>query len=134
VSTPAPGSPDRRCLVLIVEDNPETAELIALVARDEGWYPVVASNGAQALARVTQAAPSIVLLDLMLPHEDGIAVGRRLADALRPPAPILAMSADRRNLRDFAGQVGAFASLEKPFDLDELVALIRKGLDPAAST
>ena len=123
-----PAAGTRHCLVLIVEDDPNTAELISMVVRDEGWYPVLAKNGAQALRRATQIVPNIVLLDLMLPEEDGVAVGRRLADALQAPVPMLAMSADRRHLSEFASAVGAFAAIEKPFDLDELLALLRRGL------
>ncbi len=64
--------------LLVVDDEPHIADLVATVARYEGWQAVTAGTGQAALSRAAEFAPDIVVLDLMLPDLDGFTVLDRL--------------------------------------------------------
>jgi signal transduction histidine kinase/DNA-binding response OmpR family regulator len=57
--------------VLVVEDNPETREMLRRMLQKEGWQVAEASNGQQALAHLAASEPALILLDLMMPEMDG---------------------------------------------------------------
>ena len=79
-SPPRNASPQRRGRVLVVEDEPDVAELIRYNLVKEGWEVLTASSGAEALKRVREAHPDVVLLDIMVPHLNGWEVCRRLKE------------------------------------------------------
>ena len=64
--------------LLVVDDDPPIADLVATVARYEGWEAVTANSGEEALSRAAEFRPDIVVLDLMLPDLDGFGVLDRL--------------------------------------------------------
>ena len=113
--------------VLVVDDEPDLRELVALTLADEGYDVGVARHGREALDRIAERWPDLVLLDMMMPVMDG----RALCDALRAngglPRVIVMTAADR--VAQCARDVGAVGWLAKPFDIDELVAAIRRGLE-----
>jgi two-component system, OmpR family, phosphate regulon response regulator PhoB len=120
VSTTAPP----RGSILIVEDDPQIAAAIQGALEDEGYDARVAGNVAEASAMFTERAPSMILLDWNLPDGSGEDVVR----AVRPrnsSVPIVVMSAARDAIvASYA--VDARDRLAKPFDLDRLVALVRR--------
>ena len=59
------------CLILIVEDNAPTRELMRRMLEKEGWTVVLARNGHEGLARVAENQPALILLDLMMPEMNG---------------------------------------------------------------
>lgn len=63
--TPSP------CHVLLVEDDPDSRELLSSMLRNEGWRVTLASDGVEALACIAKHAPNLILLDLMMPNMDG---------------------------------------------------------------
>jgi two-component system response regulator MprA len=111
--------------VLIVDDDSDIVGMLVQVLQDDG-YSVVTGVGEEALALAASAAPAVVLLDIMMPGIDGVEFARRIrADARTAGIPIVAMSASHR-LRERAGQMQADDLLAKPFDLDELLAVIQR--------
>jgi CheY-like chemotaxis protein len=114
--------PRRR--VLVVEDDLLIRGMVAEVLAEEGYLVDLASHGAEALDCARRALPDVVLLDLNLPVMDGW----QFRDALRrmdggdTPRLIL-MTADHRAAVK-AERVGARSYLEKPFDLDDMLALV----------
>jgi two-component system, OmpR family, response regulator len=111
--------------ILVVEDEPRMAALVARSLREDGHAADVAADGEDALW-MAQAAPyDAIVLDLMLPGIDGIAVVRRLRDA-SVWTPVLMLTA-RDAVSDRVGGLDAGADdyLTKPFSLDELMARIR---------
>jgi len=85
---------DTRSPILVVEDEPAIRDLIAMLLTDEGYEPLVASNGAVALDLVRQTPPRLILLDLMMPVMDGRAFLRACrAEALCQDVPVVVMSA-----------------------------------------
>ncbi len=119
--------------VLIVEDEPDNQEIVRAVVEDMvGCQAVLAADGVEALARVSEALPSLVLLDLMLPKMDGYEVARRLKnDPLSRHVPIIAITALARPAdRTRALECGCDDYVDKPFDLDALETKVRERVFP----
>jgi DNA-binding response OmpR family regulator len=124
---PADGDEPHRD-VLVVEDDPEINELLGAYARLCGLGYRGALTGAEALAEAGRRAPSLVLLDLMLPDLDGFEICRRLkSDARTASSPVIMLTAlDKQESRQLGLSCGAVEYLTKPFDPDRLMAAMRK--------
>ncbi len=120
------------CLILIAEDEPPIAEVVAEVVRELGCTPLVAADGLQALEIARARCPAVLITDLMMPHLSGadlIAALHNEPSAPTAPAPrIILMTAAGRQA---AHTAGADAVLLKPFDLDALESLLRRFLQGA---
>ncbi len=133
----AMGTSERTALV--VEDEQHIRELVCLHLGVEGFRCLEAADGPAALAVVEQQALDVVILDLMLPGLDGLAVCRSIRRGTRNPGvPILMLTARREETDKVLGlETGADDYLSKPFGVRELVArvraLIRRSAAPAAS-
>jgi len=116
------GSPLR---VLVVDDEPNIAELVRMALRYEGWEVDVAHNGTKAVATAKSNRPDAVVLDMMLPDIDGMETLRRLRGHL-PDIPVVFLTA-RDSVEDrVAGlTAGGDDYVTKPFSLEELVARVR---------
>ena len=114
-----PGVQPKR--VVVVEDDPDIAMLIASILEDAGYRSFVVQDGRRALQVVRELKPVVITLDLEMPGMDGRTVLRRLsADTLIEPVPVVVVSASiqlltREELRLIA------RALPKPFDSDDLV-------------
>ncbi len=113
-----------RALIAIVEDDPEIRSLLTALFTREG-FEAIACNDAQGLdALLTQRRPDLIILDVMMPGEDGISVCRRLA--VQGGAPIILVTARNEDVDRIVGlEVGADDYLPKPFHPRELVARAR---------
>jgi len=113
--------------ILIVEDDPDIAELLSVSFRKEGWSSLHAENGEKALALIEESDVNLCVLDLMLPGMDGLAVLRALRK--RPNAatlPVIIASARGEEADIVAGlDLGADDYIAKPFSPKVLVARIR---------
>ena len=110
--------------VLVVDDDPTIRSSISAILDLEGYPVATASNGAEALAMVEQALPSLVLLDMRMPVMDGW----RFAGALSQRSidvPIVVVTA-AQNAEEWAREVGAEGFLAKPFELTELLAVVER--------
>lgn len=111
--------------VLIIEDNPAIAELVSMQVTDLGMAPVLASRGDEGLARFRQGGIDLVVLDLMLPGLDGLAVCREIRTAA-DYVPVLMLTAKSTELDRVLGlEMGADDYLTKPFSVAELGARIK---------
>ncbi|RMF27267.1 MAG: DNA-binding response regulator [Cyanobacteria bacterium J083] len=113
--------------ILIVEDEPEIAELIELTLAREGFEVVVTYDGIAALELVSQQEPDLIVLDLMLPKLDGLEVCTRIRQRLGQKDPyILMLTARGEEIDRVIGlSTGADDYLVKPFSPRELVARVR---------
>jgi CheY-like chemotaxis protein len=115
-------------LILIGEDEPDNQVIMQTVVEAlVGARAEVASNGLAVLASVERERPRMILLDLMMPGLDGFQVTRQLkGDPATAAIPIVAVSAlARPDDREAALAAGCDYFMRKPFELDELEALIR---------
>jgi two-component system phosphate regulon response regulator OmpR len=112
--------------ILIVDDDPELRELLRGYLGGNGFEVDVAEDGAAMRSRIAAAAPDLVILDLMLPGEDGLALCRELRAAPASAAlPILMLTARGEDTDRIVGlEMGADDYLPKPFNPRELVARI----------
>jgi two-component system response regulator BaeR len=113
--------------IAIVEDEPELAALVADYARAAGYAPQVFADGAQALEAIVENPPLLVVLDLMLPGLDGLAVCRALRSAPATAAiPVIMVTARVEEVDRLLGlETGADDYLCKPFSPRELMARIK---------
>src|SRR4051812_5306088 len=78
--------------VLVVDDEPNIAELLSMALRLEGWEIVVANTGSEAVSMARRHAPDAVVLDMMLPDFDGLEVLRKMRSSA-PEVPVLFLTA-----------------------------------------
>lgn len=113
--------------VLIVEDEPAIAELIAVNLQHGGFIPVVAQDSVTAQRELDAVLPDVILLDWMLPGQSGIALARHWRKQARTRSiPILMLTARGDEPDKVAGlDAGADDYITKPFSTQELLARIR---------
>ena len=116
--------------VLVVDDDPDILDALSEILEVEGYEVQRARNGREALERLEQRLPDVVLLDLMMPVMDGWEFARSLSPAARPP--IIVLSADR-NVSTRAREIGALEWLAKPFELSDLLAAVRRAVPTRTS-
>lgn len=117
----------RKPRVLIVEDEPAIAELIAVNLRHNGFEPVWAENGEGAQRELDAVLPDAILLDWMLPGQSGLSLARQWRAHPRTKAvPILMLTARGDEPDKVAGlDAGADDYITKPFSIQEMLARIR---------
>jgi two-component system sensor histidine kinase ChiS len=110
--------------ILVVDDEPLIRNVVVDLLRDEGYAVVTADDGHAALEMVQQEAPALVLMDVMMPRMDGRAAFRAMREhAHGDGLPVILMSS-MAEPADLDPEVTAF--LRKPFDLDQLLALVSR--------
>ena len=113
--------------VLIVEDEPAIAELVAVNLKHAGFLPICAEDGESAQRAIDAVLPDAILLDWMLPGESGLSLARKWRRNARTKAvPILMLTARGDEPDRIAGlDAGADDYLTKPFSVQEMLARIR---------
>jgi len=122
--------------VLVVDDDPELRQLLADYLTDSGYAVDLAGDGEQMRRVMARTMPDVIVMDLMLPGTDGLALTREVRAASR--VPILMLSARGEEIDRIVGlEVGADDYLAKPFSPRELLArlraLLRRTHEPAAA-
>ena len=111
--------------ILVVEDHLDLREMLAVMLEGEGFAVATASNGAEALERLRDECPSVILLDLMMPVMSGDEFRRRqLADERYAHVPVICMTAAHDG-KERAAVMHADKYLQKPVDFQELLAAVR---------
>jgi DNA-binding response OmpR family regulator len=117
--------------ILIIEDEPDIAEVVAARLQSEGFATEICGDGVTGVERCLSLRPDLVVLDLMLPGLDGIEVCRRIQQERRTPVVMLTAKDDETDMLVGLG-VGADDYITKPFSPRELVARIHAVLRRAA--
>ena len=111
--------------VLVVDDEPNITELVAMALRYEGFTVKTAATGRGALTAVSQFTPALVILDVMLPDIDGLEVLKRL-NAAGHKVPIIFLTAkDATEDKVHGLTIGGDDYVTKPFSVEELMARVR---------
>jgi DNA-binding response OmpR family regulator len=113
--------------ILIVEDDRDIAELVDRYLQKAGFATEVLSSGRDALKALTDRPPDLLILDLMLPHVDGLEICRVARGNPRTGAiPIIMLTARVEESERIVGlEIGADDYIAKPFSPNELVARVR---------
>ena len=114
----------RHTSIMVVDDDPKLRELLARYLGGEGFSVVTVGDADEMDAELARKTPDLLVLDLMLPGEDGLSIARRLRAG--SGMPILMLSARGEEIDRIVGlEVGADDYLPKPFNPRELLARIR---------
>jgi DNA-binding response OmpR family regulator len=120
----APGTLGRVSTILVVEDEPDIARLVADYLEAAGFTVLLASTAGDAIAQARASAPALVVLDLGLPDRDGFDVTRELRRFTEVPIVMLTARGDESD-RIVGLELGADDYVVKPFSPKELVARVR---------
>src|SRR6185503_12711238 len=125
--SPRPDVADHPPRILIVDDERANRELLKVMLTPEGFLPLTAASGEDALAMVAQQPPDLILLDIMMPGMDGYQVAAKLkGDLSTRNIPVIMVTAlDDRNARMLGLSAGAEDFLTKPVDRAELCVRVK---------
>ena len=112
--------------ILVIDDDTVVRRMICQALEDDGLATISAPNTRAAIEQAAESHPRLVVLDVTLPL-DGGSVAAQLRSAFGDHFPILVITA-ANNAADQARLMGAYTYLQKPFDVDDLVNHIRRGL------
>jgi two-component system alkaline phosphatase synthesis response regulator PhoP len=117
--------------VLVADDQPHIVRLIQVNLEKVGYRVVTASDGLEALRKVREEIPDLVILDVIMPHKDGFEVLREIKrDPGLAEVPVIMLTVKTQNADIVEGlREGAEMYLPKPFHPKELVSLIRRALE-----
>jgi two-component system response regulator AtoC len=119
---------DALATVLVADDDRVIRRNLSLLLKSEGYQPIEANDGDEALAKIREARPDAVLLDLKMPGRDGLAVLTELDSALADLPVIVVTAFGGSSAAIEAMRRGAYDYLTKPFDLDEVLLTLKRAL------
>ena len=129
-------SPDELSKILLIDDEPVNTALLEAILADNGYVNIGSINDSRiALQTCNSLSPDLILLDLMMPHFDGIAILRALrSEPDKVRLPVMVLTADEtESTRLRAFDAGATDFMLKPFDLTELLLRIKNLLAHTAA-
>jgi len=109
--------------VLVVDDDAELLAMVQTVLEGAGHRAVTATDGQDALEKVAQEMPALILLDMKMPGVDGWEFARDFQAKYDRGAPIVVLTA-ADDARKRAEEIGAQGYLGKPFDIDRLIRIV----------
>jgi two-component system alkaline phosphatase synthesis response regulator PhoP/two-component system response regulator VicR len=120
--------------ILVVDDEPHIVRLIQVNLERQGYQVETANNGAQALAKIKESRPDLLVSDVMMPEMDGFEL---LANVRREPSlmdlPVIMLTAKAQDRDVMQGyQTGADMYLTKPFNPAELIAFAKRILSSSS--
>ncbi|HBT48030.1 MAG TPA: hypothetical protein DEA73_09205 [Peptococcaceae bacterium] len=119
---------DKPPRLLVVDDEPGVRLLLELLFREEGFQVAVASNGLQALRQIHSFQPDVVIMDVKMPFMDGLEALPRIK-ASAPATKVIMVTAYLGAAHEKElWKHGASGFLQKPFDLEEIKAEVRRVL------
>lgn len=115
--------------VMVVNDEPRVCRLLEEILSQEGYRVVSATSGPRALAVAAEARPDIILLEIVIPGLDGVAILRELRQRGHDSTVIMLTSQGTLQTAREAMTLGAYDYITKPFNLDFLKTVLREGLE-----
>lgn len=110
--------------ILIADDNRDITDILSTYSKMEGFEPIVASDGEEAMRLFTEYNPEVVLLDVMMPKEDGYEVCRKIRS--KSDVPVILITARGEDFDKIMGlDIGADDYIVKPFSPREVMARVR---------
>ena len=120
--------------ILVVDDSADNLSLMELILESEGYKVGTANSGLEALQKIKEYRPNLILLDIMMPQMNGYEVVYRLRqDKSLPFIPVYFVTADKYTDKNKAIAAGADGLIYKPVDLNELLLEVEKTLKASKS-
>jgi two-component system alkaline phosphatase synthesis response regulator PhoP/two-component system response regulator VicR len=121
--------------ILAVDDEKHIVRLVQINLQKEGYEVLTASNGREALDKMAEETPDLVVMDVMMPEMDGFeALQSMKANSATANIPVIMLTAKAQDADVFRGwQSGADLYLTKPFNPGELITFVKRILGQAAS-
>ncbi len=131
MSVPPPEAPAGQRTIVVADDDIDTLNIIKLKLENQGLKVIAVRDGQAALAAVREHRPSVAIFDVMMPKLNGFQVTRMIKfDKQLKKIPVILLTArTEKTDKDTGMQVGADEYLTKPFDLEQLVELVKQSLD-----
>ena len=107
--------------VLVVDDDPDVLDVLALALRSEGATVTTAADGDEAIAQLARKRPDLIVLDMMLPRRSGFLVLEEIQTHDAPPPVIMVTANEGRRHRSYAESLGVAAYLNKPISIERLL-------------
>ena len=121
------GFPSPKGVILIVDDEPGVRHTLRKLLNTAGYEVIEAANGKEAVAQLRLSAVDVMILDLVMPEQEGLETLRKLRDE-HSRLKVIAVSGQFPDLLRAAELLGAVASLSKPVEADKLLDLLRNAL------
>ena len=118
-----------KSVILLVDDQDTIRFFLEKTLRQEGYEAVTARTGAEAIEKAREVVPDLVLLDLKLPDMDGLEVLRRIKEVFPEIGVVMITAFGDIETAVMAMKSGAYDFVSKPINLDQLLMVIRKGLE-----
>jgi two-component system, OmpR family, alkaline phosphatase synthesis response regulator PhoP len=121
--------------ILAVDDEKHIVRLVQINLQKEGYEVIIAGNGREALDKMAEQTPDLVVMDVMMPEMDGFeALQNMKASAATANIPVIMLTAKAQDADVFRGwQSGADLYLTKPFNPGELITFVKRILGQAGS-
>ncbi len=116
---------DESKVVLVVDDDIALLDMVEMILQGAGYRVTTAAEGEEALAKVAQEMPDVILLDMKMPGMDGWEFASEFRARHDRRAPIVVLTA-AEDARKRAEEIGAEGYLGKPFNIDDLVSIVRR--------
>jgi two-component system, NtrC family, response regulator AtoC len=120
--------------VLVAEDEAQARESLRALLEDEGYQVICASDGMEASRILSQSTVEAALIDIRMPHKDGLALLRELKDFPAPPAVLMMTAYGTSALAIEAIALGAFDYLTKPLNFEELRIQLQRAIEDRRKT
>lgn len=122
----------RSAYILLVDDDQGIRQIVHDLLDDEGYTIITARNGAEALTQAPESPPALILLDSTLPseHPGDVATMLRGRAGWDKTPVVLFTATERKNAVAVARELGAAEIIAKPFDLEEMLAVVERYLPP----
>jgi two-component system, OmpR family, response regulator MprA len=114
--------------VLVVDDDPAIRGLVTMALEDEGYAPVAARDGQDALEQLERMAaepPDVIILDMNMPRVSGWEFARLYRESDLPRAPIVVLTA-AHDVQERCDEIHADGCVGKPFELDDLLTAVAR--------
>lgn len=115
--------------ILVVDDQEEICRLLAESLTLEGFKVAMARSGSEALARVEQEPPDLIILDLVMPEMDGLETLRRIRERVGDVKVVVLTAYGTAQRAREAMSLGVREFLGKPFDLDRLLRIVAEEME-----
>ena len=119
--------------ILVIDDQPNIAMVLKIRLKVAGYEVLTAHDSERGLELALEAMPDLIVTDIFMPPGGGFSLAHRLREK-RPNVPMIFMTASRQDgLRDIAAKFDAAGFFEKPYEPEEVLAVVEKALSAKSS-